>query len=367
MPKRTPLYDTHRALGARMIEFGGWEMPVRYSGILAEHQAVRTRAGLFDLSHMGEIEIAGPNALAVCQELLVTDVARIHLWQAQYSVLCYPDGGIVDDVIVYRLAEDRFFFCVNAANIDKDFAWMEAQNQGRAEVVNRSDEYALLALQGPRAATILQRLTTVDLSAVRRYWSVAGSVAGVAVLITRTGYTGEDGFEVFLPAAQGTIVWNACLDAGQGEGMVPVGLGARDTLRLEAGYLLYGNDLDAQTSPLEAGLSRLVKFDKGPFLGREVLLQQRTAGVTRQLSGLQMTEPGIPRHGYPLWSGERLVGRVTSGTQSPSLGVGIALGYVPPACAQRGAELMVEIRGRRVRARVVGRPFHHKEHKVHEG
>jgi aminomethyltransferase len=362
MNKRTPLYEAHRALGARMIEFGGWEMPVQYRGILAEHQAVRTRAGLFDLSHMGEIEVAGPNALAVCQELLVTDVARVQLWQAQYSVLCYPDGGIVDDVIVYRLAEDRFFFCVNAANIDKDFAWMEAQNQGRAEIVNRSAEYALLALQGPRAATVLQRLTLVDLSTVRRYWSAVGTVAGVAALVARTGYTGEDGFEVFLPAAQGTAVWTACLDAGRSEALVPVGLGARDTLRLEAGYLLYGNDIDARTSPLEAGLQRLVKFDKGPFLGREVLLQQQMAGVTRQLIGLQMTEPGIPRHNYPLWDGERLVGNVTSGTQSPSLGVGIALGYVPPACAQKGAELMVEIRGRRVRARVVERPFYRKGH-----
>lgn len=367
MPKRTPLYEAHRALGGRMIEFGGWEMPVQYSGILAEHQTVRTRAGLFDLSHMGEIEVAGPKALEVCQELLVTDAARIQLWQAQYSVLCYPEGGIVDDVIVYRLDEDRFFFCVNAANIDKDFAWMEAQNQGRAEIVNRSDEYALLALQGPQAATILQRLTTVDLSAVRRYWSVAGTVASVAALIARTGYTGEDGFEVFLPASQSTVVWNACLDAGRGEGIVPVGLGARDTLRLEAGYLLYGNDIDAQTSPLEAGLHRLVKFDKGPFLGREVLLQQRTTGIARQLIGLKMMEPGIPRHDYSLWAGEQLVGRVTSGTQSPSLGVGIALGYVPLANTQRGTELMVEIRGRRVQAQVVDRPFYHKGHKGHKG
>jgi aminomethyltransferase len=367
MSKRTPLYDTHRALGARMIEFGGWEMPVQYSGILAEHQAVRTQAGLFDLSHMGEIEVSGPKALEVCQELLVTDVARIQLWQAQYSVLCYPDGGIVDDVIVYRLAEERFFICVNAANIDKDFTWMEAQNQGRAEIVNRSDEYALLALQGPLAATVLQRLTAVDLSTVRRYWAVPGAVAGVAALIARTGYTGEDGFEVFLPAAQSAMVWNACLDAGRSEEIVPVGLGARDTLRLEAGYLLYGNDIDAQTSPLEAGLHRLVKFDKGHFLGREALLRQQAEGVTRQLIGLKMAEPGIPRHNYSLWDGERLVGSITSGTQSPSLGVGIALGYVPPACAQRGTELMVEIRGRRARARIVDRPFYHKGRKGHEG
>ncbi len=357
MSKRTPLYDTHRALGARMIEFGGWEMPVQYTGILAEHQAVRTRAGLFDLSHMGEIELAGPRSLEVCQELLVTNVAQVRLWQAQYSVLCYPAGGIVDDVIGYRVAEDRYLFCVNAANIDKDYDWIVAHSRGQADVINRSDEYALIALQGPYALAILQRLTTLDLTPVRRYWSVPGEVAGVSALVARTGYTGEDGFELFVPAQSGTAVWTACLDAGRSEGVVPVGLGARDTLRLEAGYLLYGNDIDAHTTPLEAGLQRLVKFDKETFLGRAVLLQQQTTGISQQLVGLKMEEPGIPRHGYVLWHEENPVGQVTSGTQSPTLGVGVALGYVPPACAATGTELAVEIRGRRVRARVVERPF----------
>jgi aminomethyltransferase len=361
MPKRTPLYDTHRALGARLIEFGGWEMPVQYSGILAEHRAVRTRAGLFDLSHMGEIEVAGPRALEVCQELLVTDVARVWLWQAQYSVLCYPDGGIVDDVIVYRVAEERYLLCVNAANIDKDCDWMVAHNQGRAGLSNRSDEYALVALQGPLAQSILQRLTALDLSQVRRYWAAPGAVAGVSVLIARTGYTGEDGFELFVPAHQSVSVWTACLDTGQREGIVPVGLGARDTLRLEAGYLLYGNDIDAQTTPLEAGLHRLVKFDKGMFLGREALLQQQASGMTKQLIGIKMEDSGIPRHGYLLWDGARQLGQVTSGTQSPTLGVGIALGYVPPTAAAVGATLVVEIRGRRARARIVERPFYHRQ------
>lgn len=360
MPKRTLLYDTHRALGARMIEFGGWEMPVQYRGIMAEHQAVRTRAGLFDLSHMGEITVTGPEALAVCQELLVTDVARVRLWQGQYAVLCYPDGGIVDDLIVYRTAEDRYFFCVNAANIDTDYDWLAAHNHGRAEIVNRSDEYVLIALQGPLAQTILQRLTTLDLSQVRRYWSAPGAVAGVSTLIARTGYTGEDGFELFVPAEHGVAVWTACLDAGQSEGMIPVGLGARDTLRLEAGYVLYGNDIDAQTTPVEAGLQRLVRFDKGMFLGRDALLRQQTSGIAKQLIGIKMDGPGIPRPGYPLWDDGNPLGQVTSGTQSPTLGVGIALGYVPPASAVTGATLAVEIRGRRVRARVVERPFYHK-------
>ena len=361
MPKRTPLYEVHRALGARMTEFGGWEMPVRYTGILAEHQAVRTRVGLFDLSHMGEIEIAGPRSLEVCQELLVTNVAQMRLWQAQYSVLCYPGGGIVDDVIGYRVAEDRYLFCVNAANIAKDFDWIVAHNRGRADVINRSDEYALIAVQGPQAHAVVQRLTTLDLTQVRRYWSVAGEVVGVSALVARTGYTGEDGFELFVPTQSAAAVWTACLDARRNEGIVPVGLGARDTLRLEAGYLLYGNDIDAQTTPLEAGLHRLVKFDKEMFLGREVLLRQQTTGISQQLIGIKMEEPGIPRHGYGLWHDEHPVGQVTSGTQSPSMGVGVALGYVPPGCAATGTELAVEIRGRRARARVVSRPFFRRE------
>src|SRR5215475_13050863 len=319
MPKHTPLYEVHRALGARMTEFGGWEMPVRYTGILAEHQAVRTRVGLFDLSHMGEIEIAGPRSLDVCQELLVTNVAQMRLWQAQYSVLCYPEGGIVDDVIGYRVAEDRYLFCVNAANIAKDFDWIVAHNRGRADVINRCDEYALIAVQGPQAHAVVQRLTTLDLIRVRRYWSVAGEVVGVSALVARTGYTGEDGFELFVPAQSAAAVWTACLDAGRSEGIVPVGLGARDTLRLEAGYLLYGNDIDAQTTPLEAGLQRLIKFDKSVFLGREALLKQQQTGIQKKLVGIKMDGPGVPRHGYPLWVKEQQCGHVTSGSQSPTL------------------------------------------------
>lgn len=360
MPKRTPLYDVHRALGARMIDFAGWEMPLQYRGILAEHEAVRTRAGVFDLSHMGEIEIAGPEALAVCQELLVSDVARVHLGQAHYSLLCNQDGGIVDDVIVYRIAEDRYLFCVNAANRDTDYEWMVFHNHHRAEIINRSEEYALVALQGPRASAILQRLTALDLSQIRRYWSAMGEVASVSALVARTGYTGEDGFELFVAAHQGTAVWAACLDAGRSENVVPVGLGARDTLRLEAGYLLYGHDIDAQTTPLEAGLQRLVRFEKETFLGHEALRRQYAVGPSKQLIGIKMDGPGIPRRGYLLWDDERLLGRVTSGTQSPTLGIGIALGYVPPVAAATGTPLAVEIRGRRARARVVDRPFYHK-------
>ena len=360
MPKRTPLYDTHRALGARLIEFGGWDMPVQYSGILAEHHAVRTKAGLFDLSHMGEIEVSGPHALAALQELVVTDVARIQPGQAQYSLMCYPDGGIVDDIIIYRIAPDRFFICVNAANISKDSGWMTQHNHAQATIVDRSDEYALIAVQGPAARAIVQRLTPLNLVQIKRYWFATGDVAGISTLVARTGYTGEDGFELFVAANQAVKVWSACLDVGQADGLVPIGLGARDTLRLEAAYMLYGNDIDAQTTPLEAGLQRLVRFDKASFLGRAALLQQQTTGVRKQFVGLSMDEAGIPRHGYKLWHDEREVGIVTSGTQSPSLGVGIALGYIPPACAAVGTPLAVEIRGRKVHAHVVERPFYRK-------
>ncbi len=374
---RTPLYKVHRALGARMIEFGGWQMPVQYSGILAEHRAVRTQVGLFDLSHMGEIEIAGPRAYEVCQELFVTDIARIQVMQAQYSVMCFADGGIVDDVIIYRLAEERYLVCVNAANRTTDYEWMAQHNRDRAEVIDRSDEYALLALQGPQARTVLSHLTPPNLSAIRRYWAAQGEVAGVPTLLARTGYTGEDGFELFVPAERAEHIWQACGEAGRAANLVPVGLGARDTLRLEAGYLLYGNDIDARTTPLEAGLRRLVYFEAGPFVGSEALRKQQADGIEKQLVGIKMEAAGIPRQGYTIWSGEQQVGVVTSGTQSPMLGVGIALGYVSPSCADEkskralqtdkaghvyssGTPLAVAIRNRRIPATVVKPPFYRR-------
>ena len=374
---RTPLYKVHRALGARMIEFGGWQMPVQYSGILAEHRAVRTQVGLFDLSHMGEIEIAGPRAYEVCQELFATDIARIQIMQAQYSVMCFADGGIVDDVIIYHLAEERYLVCVNAANRTTDYEWMVEHNRDRAEVIDRSDEYALLALQGPQAQTVLSQLTPPNLSAIRRYWAAQGEVAGVPTLLARTGYTGEDGFELFVPAERAEHMWQACGEAGRAANLVPVGLGARDTLRLEAGYLLYGNDIDARTTPLEAGLRRLVYFEAGLFVGSEALRKQQADGIEKQLVGIKMEAAGIPRQGYTIWSGEQQVGVVTSGTQSPMLGVGIALGYVSPSCADEkskralqtdkaghiyssGTPLAIAIRNRHIPATVVKPPFYRR-------
>lgn len=335
-------------------------MPVFYTGILAEHQAVRTRAGMFDLSHMGEIEIRGPKALEVCQELFVADVSRLHIGQAQYSLLCNPEGGILDDVIVYRLAQDRYYVCVNAARIEADVAWYQAHNANRADIIDWSDSTALIAVQGPHAAASVQRLTSLDLTTLRRYWSTQTELAGVAGLIARTGYTGEDGFELFVPADQASRVWAACLEAGQADGLLPIGLGARDTLRLEAGYVLYGQDMDSQISPFEAGLSRLVNFAAGEFIGRLALLRQKERGVKKKLIGLQMEERGVPRSGYQLWAHGQPVGYITSGTQSPSLGIGIALGYGPPH-AIPGMEIHVEIRNRQVPARVVKPPFYRKQ------
>lgn len=360
MLKRTPLYSLHQALGARMIEFAGWEMPLQYDGILAEHQAVRIRAGLFDLSHMGEVEVSGSQAGTVCQELLVTDVTCLQETQAQYSLLCYPNGGIVDDVVLYRRGEQSYFFCVNAANTEKDFCWMQEQNRGRAEIVDRSLEYVLLALQGPRAEDVLQKLTPLDLSSLKRFWSAETEVARVRALVARTGYTGENGFEIFLLAERGAEVWSACLRHGRQEGLVPVGLGARDTLRLEAGLVLYGNDITCETTPLEASLERLVKFDKGEFVGRAALLKQKTDGIKKKFVGLEMVDPGIPRKGYALFIQDQQIGQITSGSKSPTLGKAIGLGYVAPAFAAVGSQVEVEIRGRRARMQVVEKPFYRR-------
>ncbi len=359
--KATPLNAVHKALGARMVPFGGWEMPVQYAGVIEEHLAVRQQAGLFDVSHMGEIEVRGPEALALVQRLTTNDAARLTDGQIQYSALCYPDGGVVDDVTLYRSGANHFLFCVNAANTDKDFAWMQQVHAESglvgATLRNRSAEFAQLALQGPKAAAILARLTTVRLADIAYYHFGEGEVAGVPVLISRTGYTGEDGFELYLPAATAVAVWTRLLEVGEADGLVPIGLGARDTLRLEKGYALYGHELSPRISPLEAGLGWIVKLEKGDFVGRNALVQQKAAGIPRRLVGLVMEERGIPREGYPVFAGEVQVGSVTSGTMSPSLKVGIALALVESAHAGVGGELRVGIRDRQLRAKIVKPPF----------
>ena len=358
--KRTPLHAQHLALGARMVPFGGWEMPVEYSGIVDEHMAVRTRAGLFDVSHMGEIEIAGRDALAGVQRISCNDAAKLQIGQAHYSGLTTPEGTFVDDLLVYRLAPAHFLLVVNASNVDKDFAWIAAQIKpaGDAVAVNASSRYALIAVQGPAARGILQPLTGVDLSAIKYYWFAHGEVAGVRGTISRTGYTGEDGFEIFLPPAQAARVWTAILEAGAPQGLVPAGLGARDTLRLEASMRLYGNDIDHTTSVLEADLEWIVGWGKSDFLGMSALRAQKEIGLARRIVGFEMIERGIARHGYDAEIGGKKAGVVTSGTQTPFLKKAIGMAYLPIAHTAPGTEFDVVIRDRRVRARVVPMPFY---------
>lgn len=361
--KRTPLNDIHRQLGARMVEFGGWDMPVQYpGGILEEHRAVREAAGLFDVSHMGEFEIRGPDATAYLSRVITNDPAKLEVGQAQYTVMCYANGGAVDDLIVYKLGDDSYLAVVNAGNIDKDFAWMQSQvGQARVQLTNRSDEFGLLALQGPRAVAVLRPLTDVDLDAMGYYTVRQGHVVGLPATIARTGYTGEDGFEIMVAANATPALWNALLKAGAAEGLKPAGLGARDTLRLEAAMPLYDHELDPNTNPLEAGLNRFVSLDKGEFNGREVLAVAKTNGPAKRLVGFEMVGRGIPRAGYDVVKDGEKIGVVTSGTQSPTLGQAIGLAYVQPGYTAVGAEFDIVIRGTPVAARVVKRPFYKRQ------
>jgi aminomethyltransferase len=360
MGRQTPLYPAHRALGAKMVEFAGWEMPVSYRGAAEEHAAVRERCGLFDVSHMGEIEVRGSGAAAVCQELTVNDVSRLRIGDGQYTVLCNEQGGVLDDLIVFRLGAARYLLVVNAANTAADLAWIVERARGDAEVVDRSHELALLALQGPQAETVLRRLTALDLGALRPFVAIEGPVAGLAVIMSRTGYTGEDGFELLVASADARGLWDAVLEAVQRHGGQPAGLAARDTLRLEAGLPLCGTDMDATTTPLEAGLAWVVKLGKQSFIGRAALARQAADGVARRLVGIELEEPGIPRHGYAVWREGTPAGHVTSGTKSPTLGSFIGLAYVITGAAAPGTPVAVEIRGRRLPARVVDRPFYRR-------
>jgi aminomethyltransferase len=356
----TPLYAAHQALGARFVDFGGWEMPVQYTSIIDEHHAVRQRAGLFDVSHMGEIELRGPHAIAVAQELTVNDLGRLRDGQAQYSLLCRPSGGVVDDIMVHRMSAERVLLCVNAANTDKDVAWI-AEHRNGAEVINRSAEFALLALQGPRATEILGALTRLPLSQIQAFAFGEGRVSGRQALVAHTGYTGEDGWEIYCAPGDARTLWDALLDAGRRFDIRPAGLGARDTLRLERALPLYGHELTDETTPLEAGLGWAVRFAKPSFIGRDALRQQRERGLTRRLVGLELTAPGIPRQGYPTVHDGAAVGTVTSGTKSPTLGKAIGLGYVASTLGAVGTQLGVDIRGRVIGARVVHLPFYKRE------
>jgi aminomethyltransferase len=360
--KKTPLNTRHRASGAKMVPFAGWDMPVEYSGIVNEHLAVRTRAGLFDVSHMGEIEIAGKDAAAAVQLISCNDASKLAVGQAQYSGLLTPQGTFIDDLLVYRLGPSHFLLVVNASHVPKDYNWIVEQIKpaGDAAAVDSSARYALLALQGPAALETLQPLTGVDLAAIRYYWFAHGEVAGVRAMISRTGYTGEDGFEIFVPPQSSDRVWQAILEAGRTSGVIPGGLGARDTLRLEAAMRLHGNDIDETTTVLEADLSWIVGWKKDDFNGAAALREQKANGVKRKIVGFEMVDRGIARQGYDLYVGGRMFPgcKVTSGTQTPYVKKAIGMAYLPVEHTTSGTEFDVDIRGRRSRARVVPMPFY---------
>lgn len=355
--RRTPFYGKHKALGARIVEFAGYEMPIQFTSIIDEHLAVRSNVGVFDVSHMGEVEIRGPDALSFVDYITINDALQLDLWQAQYSALCYPDGGLVDDLLVYRLP-GRYLLVVNAANIEKDYEWIVANKRGDVEIRNSSYETGQLAIQGPNAEPVVQQVIDLALSELPYYWASETKAAGVDVLFSRTGYTGEDGFEIYMDAKDGPLVWDALFAAGEDRGIRPVGLGARDTLRLEMKYCLYGNDMDETTSPLEAGLAWITKLEKDEFIGQEALRKQKDEGVHRRLVAFEMRGHEIPRPGFDIFAEGESVGRVTSGTFSPSLQKGIGLGYVDRPHTKSGTLLSVIVRGKAAPAEIVKPPFY---------
>ena len=362
--RRTPLYAAHRELGARLIDFGGWEMPLQYApGIVREHQRVRSAAGLFDVSHMGEITLRGPKAGEAVQALITNDLQRIGDGGALYTLLCNDEGGILDDCIVYRRSSDDFLIIVNASNHDKDAAWIR-DHAGGAELVDESDKTALIAVQGPLAVSLTDGVSEADLAAIRRFHFAMAPVCGVRSMVARTGYTGEDGFEIACPAESAEAVWDGLLEAGRESGVLPIGLGARDTLRLEAALCLYGNDIDETTTPLEAGLGWAVKLEAGPFVGREALRRQKAAGIERKLVQFTISGRGIARKGYDIVDrelDEPVIGTVTSGTTGITVGGAIGMGYVPVDRAAPKTPLTIDCRGKDVPATVIKGPFYQRE------
>jgi len=359
--KDTALSAIHAALGAKMVPFAGYNMPVSYQGINLEHQTVREKVGVFDVSHMGEFFVTGPNALSLIQRVCSNDASKLEDGEAQYS--CFPneDGGVVDDLIVYRIAAEKWLLVVNASNIDKDWAWINSHNTMEATLENSSDHYSLLAIQGPKAIQAMQSLTQENLSAIKFYTFKMNTFAGVEnVIISATGYTGSGGFEIYCKNTQVAKIWTKVLEAGADWGIQPIGLAARDTLRLEMGYCLYGNDIDDTTSPLEAGLGWITKFNKD-FINSESLKKQKEIGVSKTLVGFELSQRGIPRQGYAIVDAQgNSIGRVTSGTMSPSMGKGIGLGYVPVALKEVGSQIHIQIRNKIVPAMVVKLPFYKK-------
>ena len=357
---KTPLNAIHRASGAKMVDFGGWDMPVEYTGLIEEHRAVRERVGLFDVSHMGEIEIRGAEALALVQSVTVNDAAKLKIGQAQYSALLYETGGFVDDILVHKVAEDSYFLCVNASNQDKDHAHIAAHNRFDATVENAGPKYAQIAVQGPLATAVIARLTPAALGAIKRYHFIDDTLCGIPARIARTGYTGEDGWELYAAPEHAERLWREILAAGADAGIQPCGLGARNTLRMEAAMPLYGHEIHASITPWEAGLDWIVKLDKGEFLGREALVKQKQRGITRILTGFEMRGRGIARDGYEIFSNGLGTGWVTSGGPAPTLNKNIGMCFLPVDLAAAGTSVEVSVRGRGVEAVTVPLPFYKK-------
>jgi aminomethyltransferase len=357
--KKTAFFDMHVSLGAKIVPFAGFEMPVSYKGIVAEHTAVRERVGLFDVSHMGEVSVSGPSALDFVQKISVNDASALGIGQAQYSAMCRANGCIVDDLLVYKKGENDYLLVINASNIDKDYAWMEENAVDGAELKNISDDISLLAVQGPKSLETLQKLTDVDLASIEYYHFREGTVAGVPTIISRTGYTGEVGFELYFAADQRSAenVWSGIMAAGEEFGIEPAGLGARDTLRLEMGYCLYGNDIDETTNTIEAGLGWITKLAKAPFNGSDALAKVKEEKPKRKLIGFEVTERGVPRQHYDIVADGKKIGEVTSGTSSPTLGKGIGMGYVETPYSKAGTEIAIVVRDRQIPAVVVKMPF----------
>jgi aminomethyltransferase len=363
--KRTPLFEVYKEYGGKTIDFGGWELPVQFTSIKEEHEAVRTRAGLFDVSHMGEVEVKGPDSLSYLQKMMTNDISKIKNGGAQYTAMCYENGGTVDDLLVYKIEDNHYLLVVNASNIEKDYKWMEEHLEGDVSIENMSEKTAQLALQGPLAEKILQKLTDSNLSEIGFFKFQQGvNIKGKKTLVSRTGYTGEDGFEVYCDARDVVDLWRAILTAGEEDGVVPVGLGARDTLRFEANLALYGQELSPEISPLEAGIGFAVKLNKeADFIGKEALKQQKENGLARKLVGIEMIDRGIPRHGYPVYKGDELIGEVTTGTQPPTSKRNIGLVLIKTEFTGLDTEVEVEIRGKRLKAAVVPTPFYKREKK----
>ncbi|WP_342432295.1 glycine cleavage system aminomethyltransferase GcvT [Neobacillus sp. FSL H8-0543] len=362
--KRTPLFEVYKEYGGKTIDFGGWELPVQFSSIKEEHEAVRTKAGLFDVSHMGEVEVKGPDSLKYLQKMMTNDFSKMKNGGAKYTAMCYENGGTVDDLLVYKIEENHYLLVVNASNIDKDYKWLEEHLEGEVTIENLSEDTALLAIQGPLAEKVLQKIAgETDLGKIGYFkFQQQVKLNGISALVSRTGYTGEDGFEVYCDSKDAVKIWRDILYAGKEEGVLPCGLGSRDTLRFEATLALYGQELSPEISPLEAGIGFAVKLSKDDdFIGKTALIKQKGNGIGRKLAGIEMIDRGIPRHGYPVYKGEERIGEVTTGTQSPTLKRSIGLVLAKKEYTELGTEVEVEIRGKRIKAIIVPTPFYKKE------